>query len=76
MWDDGSAKALVGWATGKRLTDRLPKVSPTTLSPLLNSGVFGLRMGPYVPSPKFLTISGDPGRVIYQILDMRKYTYL
>ena len=25
-------------------------------------------MGPYVPSPKFLTISGDPGRVIRQIL--------
>ena len=24
-------------------------------------------MGPYVPCPKFLTISGDPRRVIYQI---------
>ena len=35
--------------------------------PLLNSGVLGLRMGPYVPSPKFLKISGDPGRVIHQI---------
>ena len=32
-------------------------------------------MGPYVPSPKFLTISGDPGRVIYQVLDMRKFTF-
>ena len=33
-------------------------------------------MGPYVPTPKFFTISGDPGRVIYQILDMRKITFL
>ena len=31
-------------------------------------------MGPYVPSPKFLTTSGDPGRVIHQILDMRIYS--
>ena len=30
-------------------------------------------MGLYVPTPKFFTISGDPGRVIYQILDMRNY---
>ena len=28
-------------------------------------------MGPYVPTPKFFTISGDPGRAIHQILDMR-----
>ena len=33
-------------------------------------------MGLYVPTPKFFTISGDPGRVIYQILDMRKFTFL
>ena len=32
-------------------------------------------MGPFVPSSKFLTISGDPGRVIYQVLDMRKFTF-
>ena len=32
-------------------------------------------MGPYVPSPKFSTISGDPGRVIYQILDVRKHHF-
>ena len=32
-------------------------------------------MGPYVPSPKFLTISGDPGRVIYQILDMEEIRF-
>ena len=69
-------KALVRWATGKRLTNRLPKVSLTTLSPPLNSGILGLRMGLYVPTPKFFTISGDPGRVINQILDMRKYAFL
>ena len=32
-------------------------------------------MGLHVPITKFLTISGDPGRVIYQILDMRKLTF-
>ena len=61
----GSVKALVCWATGKKLTDRLPKLSLITLSPPLNSGILGLRMGPYVPTPKFFTISGDPGRVIF-----------
>ena len=70
-----TVKALVRWATGKRLTNRLPKLSLITLPPL-NNGILGLRMGPYVPSPKFFTFSGDPGRVIYQILDMRKFTFL
>ena len=46
-------KALVRWATGERLTNRLPKLSLITLSPPLNSGILGLRMGPYVPTPKF-----------------------
>ena len=54
-------KALVRWATGKRLTNRLPKLRLITLSPPLNSGILGLRMGPYLPTPKFF--SGDPGRV-------------
>ena len=57
-------KALVRWATGERLTIRLPKLSLITLSPPLNSGILGLRMGPYVPTPKFFTTCGDPGRVI------------
>ena len=69
-------KAFVRWAPGKRLTNRLPKLSLATLSPPLNSGILGLRMGSYVPTPKFLTIAGDPGKVIYQILDMRKFTFL
>ena len=47
-------KALVRWATDKRLTHRLPKLSLITLSPPLNSGILGLRMGPYVPTPRFL----------------------
>ena len=46
-------KALVRWATGKRLTNHLPKLSLITLSPTLNSGILGLRMGLYVPTPKF-----------------------
>ena len=33
---------------------------------------FGLRMGLYVPTPQFLTISGGRGIVIYQILDMSR----
>ena len=48
-----SVKALVRWATGKRLTNRLPKLGLITLSPPLNSGILGLRMGPYVPTPRF-----------------------
>ena len=66
--------ALVRWATGKKLTNRLvaPELSLTTLSPPLDSGIIGLRMGPNVPTPKFFTISGDPGRAIYQIFDVRK----
>ena len=50
-----------------------PKLSLITLSPPLNRGILGLRMGPYVPTPRFFTFSGDPGRVIYQNLAMRKY---
>ena len=71
-----SVKALVRWAIGKTLTNRLPKLSLVTLSPPVNSGILGLRMGPYVPTPKFFTVSGDPGRVIYQILDMGKFAFL
>ena len=38
-------KELVRWATGKRLTYRLlPKLSLITSPPLLNSGVFALRI--------------------------------
>ena len=68
-------KALVRSATGKRLNNRLPKLSLITLPPSLNSGILGLRMRPYVPTPKFFTTSGDPRRVIHQILDMRKYVF-
>ena len=60
-------KALARWATGKRLTDRLPKLNLIT-PPLLNSGVLGLCMRLYVPCPKFSTISGGPGRVFIRFL--------
>ena len=49
----GVVKALVRWSTGKRLTNRVPKLSLVTLSPPLNCGILGLRMGSYVPTPKF-----------------------
>ena len=74
--DVEGVKALVHRATGKRVTNRLLKLNLIILSPPLNSGILGLRMGLYVPTPKFLTFSWDPGRVIYQILDMRKFTFL
>ena len=44
---------VVRLATCKRLTNRLPKLSLITLSPPLNSGILGLRMGLYVPTPRF-----------------------
>ena len=55
-------KALVRWATGKRLTNRLPKLSLRTLSPPLNSGILGLRMGLCVPTPMFFYNLWGPTR--------------
>ena len=52
--EPASVKALVRWATGKRLTNRLPKLSLITLSPPLNSGILGLR-----PADALLT--SEPG---------------
>ena len=63
-------KALVRWATGKRLTNRLPKLSLVTLSPPLNSGILGHRRTCVLRSS--LQSLVDPGTVVYQILDMRK----
>ena len=51
--NDPTVKALVRRATGKRLTNRLPKLSLITLPPPLNSGIIRLRMGLYVPTPMF-----------------------
>ena len=73
IWN--TVTALVRWATGKRLTNRLPKLSLITLS-LWTAGFLVFVWGPYVPTPKFFTISGDPGRVIYHVLDMRKFIFL
>ena len=51
------------------------QLSLITLSPPLNSGILGLRMGPYVPTPKFFYNLWGP-KEINQILDMRKFTFL
>ena len=51
--DDAICEASVRWATGERLTNRLTKPSLITLYPPLNSGILGLRMGLYVPTPMF-----------------------
>ena len=40
--DSFTIKALVRWATGKRFTNRLPKLSLTTLSPPRTAGYSGL----------------------------------
>ena len=53
-------KTLVRWATCKRLTFCLPKLSLLTLFPPLNSGILGLRMGPCVPTLKFFSYLGGP----------------
>ena len=53
LWsvDDATCEGIiVHWATGKRLTNRIPKLSLITLSPPLKSGILG-RMGSYVPTP-------------------------
>ena len=50
-WSVDDAICEGRWATGKRLTNRLPKLCLITLSPPLNSGILGLRMGLYVPTP-------------------------
>ena len=51
MEDQAYVKALVRWATGKRLTNRLPKLRLITFCPPLNSGILGLRMGSYQVRP-------------------------
>ena len=65
-------KALVRCATGKRLTDRLPKLRHITTAGYSGSDrIYGSTCHqPAVP------ISGGPGWVFFQILDMRKFTFL
>ena len=67
-------KALVRWATGKRLTNRLPYT--VTLSPPLNSGILGLRMGPYVPTPRFFYNLWGPRESDSLVLEEAKYIAL
>ena len=71
-----NVKALVRWATGKRLTYRLPKLSLTTLSPW-SGGMSRSRPDTRVDvSPTRGFNSWGPRESIYQILDMRKLTFL
>ena len=67
-------KAWVRWATGERLTNRLPKLSLTTLSPPGTAGYSGPdRIYGSTCHQLAVPISGDPGRVFFpQIVDMRK----
>ena len=76
--DHTDVKGVVRWATGKRLTDRIHKTKPyITFPPFWTAGSLVCVWGrPYVPSPKFLTISGDSGSVINQVLDLRKFNFL
>ena len=67
-----NVKAFVRWATGKKLTHRHPKLSLITLLPFEQRD-FWCRT--CLLRSSFM-ISGDPRRVIYQIIDMRKFTFL
>ena len=59
-----SVKALFRWATGKRSTNRLPKLSLTTLSSPGTAGYSGpARIYGSTCHQHAVPISGDPGRV-------------
>ena len=69
MFSEGDVKALVRWATGKRLTDRLPKLSLTTLSPLEQTRYTGQR----VTNTWFKSLGIQK---YFSVLDMRKLIFL
>ena len=60
-------KELVGWATAKKLTDRLPKLSHTTLSPPGTDRIYGSTCHQHV-----VPISGDPD-VFFRFLTLGNY---
>ena len=74
--DDAICEGISSLGYWQKVNQSPTQAKPYNTLPPLNSGILGLRMGPYVPTPKFFTTAGDPGRVIYQILDMRKFTFL
>ena len=65
----GNVEALVRWANGKRLTDRLPKLSLIALSRPGTAGYSGPDRiyGSTCHQQLAFLISGDPGRVIFQV---------
>ena len=70
-------KASVRWATGKRLTNRLPKLSLITLPPPVEHWDSWSSYGAVRAYSEVLyNLWGPTGRVIYQILDVRKFTFL
>ena len=62
-------KVLVRWATGKRLTNRLPNLSLITFSPLERTGYTGRR----ATNTRFQLLGIQ--KFFFQILDMRKFTF-
>ena len=53
--DDAICEGISPLGYWQRLTNRLPKLSLKPLPPPLNIGILGLRMGLYVPTPKFFS---------------------
>ena len=51
--DDAICEGISSLGYWQKVNHRLPKLSLITLSPPLNRGILGLRMGPYVPTPRF-----------------------
>ena len=71
-----SLKAVVRWATGKRLTNRLAKLSLRTLPPPFEQRDSWSSYEAVRAYSEVLLVSGDPGRATNQILDMRKCAFL
>ena len=70
-----SVKALVRWATGKRLTNRLPKLSLITLPPFEQRDSWS-SYGAVGAYSEVLHDLWGSREMIYQILDMEKFTFL
>ena len=70
-------KALVRWATGKKVNRSPSQTKPYNTLPPWNGGIF--RSGPDTPvdmSPTRGSNFWGPRESIYQILDMKKFTFL
>ena len=67
----GCVRVLVRWAKCKRLTNRLPNISLITLSPPGTDRILRVDASPHTRGSNFWG-----SRSIFQILDMRKLTFL